>query len=73
MKAVFNPTATNNDVNQACSEFYNGGYRSVWVNGNMTRRAMRRQLEKAGMTKEQADKHLTDMGMPKQQPVRRGA
>ena len=44
----------------------------MWVNGNMTRRAMRRQLEKGGMTKDQADKYLTDTGIPRQQPVRRG-
>lgn len=73
MKAVFNPTATNDDINRAASEFYNGGYRSVWVNGNMSRRHMRRQLEKMGMSKEQAEQHLTDMGMPKVQPARRGA
>ncbi|RBP69600.1 hypothetical protein [Marinobacter nauticus] len=70
MKAVFNPTATNNDINRAASEFYNGSYRSIWVNGNMSRRAMRRQLEKMGMTKEQADKYLTDIGLPGQKPVR---
>ncbi|KPQ29558.1 MAG: Heat induced stress protein YflT [Marinobacter excellens HL-55] len=72
MKAVFNPNATNNDINRAASEFYNGGYRSMWVNGNMSRRAMRRQLEKMGMTKDQADKYLTDIGMPGQKPARRG-
>jgi len=71
MKAIFNPSATNDDINRAASEFHNGGYRSIWVNGNSSRRAMRRQLEKMGMSRDEADQHLTDMGIAKAQPARR--
>lgn len=70
MKAIFNPSTTSDDINRAASEFYNGSYRSVWVNGNMSRRHMRRHLEKMGMTKEQAEKHLADVGLPRVEPVR---
>ena len=71
MKAVFNPSATSSDINRAASEFYNGGYRSVWVNGNMSRRNMRRQLEKMGMTKDQAERYLGEIGIPKGKQARR--